>query len=173
MKINNLFFLLNIDLSISNETNNYLSSVDLISTIEISDVNGEEIEQLSISELDEILQYFPMNSINQDQQTENTSIDFDFQNLLIDSQTTNNDDLFVQMLLDNDNSSSPSNIINTAETETIFDDLFFNDILQSSTSSSLSTSLPRITSVDEFDAFLRDFAHNLSSYQHEVSTFIS
>jgi hypothetical protein len=57
------------------------------------------------------------------------------------------------MLLDNDYSSPSS-----TSAETTFDDLFSSD------------SLPKITSVDEFDAFLRDFTRNLSS---EVSTSIS
>jgi len=82
----------------------------------------------------------------------------DFQNSLIDYQTINNDDLFVQMLLDNDYP------LPTTTSETTFDDLFF---------SNSSTSLPRITSVDEFDAFLRDFTRNLSSHQQEISTSIS
>ncbi len=89
----------------------------------------------------------------------NLIVDFDFSNNnLIDSQTTINDDLFVQMLLDIDYSSPSST------TETTFDDLFFSDS---------SSSLPKITSVDEFDAFLRDFTRNLSSHQQEVSTPIS
>ena len=52
--------------------------------------------------------------------------------------------------------------------ETTFDDLFLTDI-----STTTSISLPKITSVDEFDAFLRDFSLNISSYQQEVSTPIS
>jgi hypothetical protein len=62
------------------------------------------------------------------------------------------------MLLNNDQLTS----------ETTFDDLFLTDI-----STTTSISLPKITSVDEFDAFLRDFSLNISSYQQEVSTPIS
>ncbi|CAF3276388.1 unnamed protein product, partial [Rotaria sp. Silwood2] len=159
-------------LSLSNGNSNELSNVDIIASLEISNLNEGEIEPLSTSELDEILKYFPTTSISQEEEQEESSnvlIDFDFKNSLIDCQTINNDDLFVQMLLDNDYSSSST-------TETTFDDLFLSDILPSSlslSSSSLSSSLPRITSVDEFDAFLRDFTLNLSSHQHEVSTSIS
>jgi hypothetical protein len=103
-----------------------LFNSDLISTLEICDINQNEVELFSTTELDEILKSFPINR-EEDQ---------------------NSDDLFVQMLLDN-------------EQLTTFDDLF-------STTSSLS--LPKITSVDEFDAFLRDFSLNLSSYQQEIST---
>jgi hypothetical protein len=85
----------------------------------------------------------------------------------MDPQQITNDDLFVEMLLNSDYSSPSST------TETTFDDLFFSDILPVSSSSSSSLSLPRITSVDEFDAFLRDFTHNLSSHQQEVLTPIS
>ncbi|CAF1531960.1 unnamed protein product, partial [Rotaria sordida] len=150
---------------------NELSNADIIASLEISDLNEEGVEPLSPSELDEILKYFPTTSISQGEEDEegkssNVFVDFDFQNSLIDSQTINNDDLFVQMLLDNDYSSSSST------TETTFDDLFLSDLLTSS-SSSLSSSLPRITSIDEFDAFLRDFTLNLSSHKHEVSTPIS
>jgi hypothetical protein len=103
-----------------------LFNSDLISTLEICDINQNDVELFSTTELDEILKSFPINR-EEDQ---------------------NSDDLFVQMLLDN-------------EQLTTFDDLF-------STTSSLS--LPKITSVDEFDAFLRDFSLNLSSYQQEIST---
>ncbi|CAF1139372.1 unnamed protein product [Rotaria sordida] len=158
------------DVSVSKVNSNELSNADIIASLEISDLNEEGVEPLSPSELDEILKYFPTTSISQGEEDEegkssNVFVDFDFQNSLIDSQTINNDDLFVQMLLDNDYSSSST-------TETTFDDLFLSDLLTSS-SSSLSLSLPRITSIDEFDAFLRDFTLNLSSHKHEVSTPIS
>lgn len=136
----------------------------------MSDINDEEVEPLSTSELDEILKYFPLNLTNpeNDQSTLNQSIDFDFQNSINDCQTINNDDLFVQMLLDNDYSSIVSS-------NTTTDDFILTDILPSSLplSTSLCSSIPRITSVDEFDAFLRDFTLNISSHQSEVSTAIS
>ena len=61
-------------------------------------------------------------------------------------------------------------LLNNDPKETTFDDLFLPDI---STTSTTSLSLPKITSVDEFDAFLRDFTLNISSYQQELSTPIS
>ncbi len=134
----------------------YSTPDEIISSLKINE-EEEEIEPFSTSELDEILQSFPINS--DENVSSNLIVDFDFSNNnLIDSQTTINDDLFVQMLLDIDYSSPSST------TETTFDDLFFSDS---------SSSLPKITSVDEFDAFLRDFTRNLSSHQQEVSTPIS
>jgi hypothetical protein len=125
---------------------------EIISSLKINE--EDEIELFSSSELDEILQTFPINLINPDETlSSNLIIDFDFSNNSLDSQSLINDDLFVQMLLDNDYSSPSS-----TSAETTFDDLFSSD------------SLPKITSVDEFDAFLRDFTRNLSS---EVSTPIS
>lgn len=58
------------------------------------------------------------------------------------------DDAFLQMLLETETSS---------RSELIFDDYL-----------PVSSPVPRITSVDEFDAFLRDFTSQLSSYQHEI-----
>jgi hypothetical protein len=146
-------------LLISETNSNELSNGEIISSLKICDTNEEEIELFSTKELDEILESFPINLINSEEnQTSNIIIDLDFQNSLIDYQTINNDDLFVQMLLDNDYP------LPTTTSETTFDDLFF---------SNSSTSLPRITSVDEFDAFLRDFTRNLSSHQQEISTSIS
>ncbi|CAF3057891.1 unnamed protein product [Rotaria socialis] len=160
----------NEDLSILKVNNSELSNADIIASLEISNVNEDDVEPLSLSELDEILKYFPMNLIDrgggEEEQSSNVSIDFDFQNPLVDSLAMNNDDLFVQMLLDNDYLPSSSQ----STTEPTIDDLFFLDNLPTSSSSS---SLPRITSVDEFDAFLRDFTLNISSHQHEVSTPIS
>jgi len=127
-----------------------LLNSEIISSLKI---NEEEIEPFSPTELDEILKSFPMNLINRE---EDQTFDLDLTNNLIDYQTINNDDLFVQMLLDNDYS--------LPTTQTTFDDLFYSDS---------SSSLPRITSVDEFDAFLRDFTRNISSHQQEVSTSIS
>ncbi len=148
-----------LELLISETNSNELSNGEIISSLKICDTNEEEIELFSTKELDEILESFPINLINSEEnQTSNIIIDLDFQNSLIDYQTINNDDLFVQMLLDNDYP------LPTTTSETTFDDLFF---------SNSSTSLPRITSVDEFDAFLRDFTRNLSSHQQEISTSIS
>jgi len=148
-----------LELSISETNSNELSNGEIISSLKICDTNEEEIEPFSTKELDEILESFPINLINSEEnQISNIIIDLDFQNSLIDYQTINNDDLFVQMLLDNDYP------LPTTTSETTFDDLFF---------SNSSTSLPRITSVDEFDAFLRDFTRNLSSHQQEISTSIS
>ncbi|CAF4284054.1 unnamed protein product, partial [Rotaria magnacalcarata] len=104
-----------IDLSILKVNNGELSNADIIASLGISNVNKDDVEPLSISELDEILKYFPMNLINrrgegegEEEQSTNVSNDFDFRNPLIDSQTMNNDDLFVQMLLDYDYSPSSS-----------------------------------------------------------------
>jgi hypothetical protein len=122
------------------------------------------MEPFSSSELDEILQSFPMNLITSDETLpSNFTIDFDFFNNSNDSQNLINDDLFVQMLLDNDFSSPPlpPSPFPSTSTEPTLDDLFS------------SSPLPKITSVDEFDAFLRDFTRNLSSHQQEVSTPIS
>ncbi len=133
----------------------YTNSSELLNSEIISSlkINEEEIEPFSPTELDEILKSFPMNLINRE---EDQTFDLDLTNNLIDYPTINNDDLFVQMLLDNDYS--------LPTTQTTFDDLFYSDS---------SSSLPRITSVDEFDAFLRDFTRNISSHQQEVSTSIS
>jgi hypothetical protein len=133
----------------------YTNSSELFNSEIISSlkINEEEIEPFSPTELDEILKSFPINLINRE---DNQTFDLDFTNNLIDYQTINNDDLFVQMLLDNDYS--------LPTTQTTFDDLFYSDS---------SSSLPRITSVDEFDAFLRDFTRNISSHQQQVSTSIS
>jgi len=133
----------------------YTNSSELFNSEIISSlkINEEEIEPFSPTELDEILKSFPINLINRE---DNQTFDLDITNNLIDYQTINNDDLFVQMLLDNDYS--------LPTTQTTFDDLFYSDS---------SSSLPRITSVDEFDAFLRDFTRNISSHQQEVSTSIS
>jgi len=150
-------------LSILERNSIEFSNADIIASLQISDKNPEgEVESLSTSELDEILKTFPVNLINREEdQSSNLIIDLDFQNSLMDPQQITNDDLFVEMLLNSDYSSPSST------TETIFDDLLFPDV------SSSSFSLPRITSVDEFDAFLRDFTHNLSSHQQEVLTPIS
>jgi len=133
----------------------YTNSSELLNSEIISSlkINEEEIEPFSPTELDEILKSFPINLINRE---DNQTFDLDITNNLIDYQTINNDDLFVQMLLDNDYSLPIK--------QTTFDDLFY---------SNSSSSLPRITSVDEFDAFLRDFTRNISSHQQEVSTSIS
>jgi len=137
---------------------NELSDGEILSSLKINDGNEEEIELFSPKELDEILKSFPINLINHtDNETSNIIFDFDIQNCLIDPQIINNDDLFVEMLLDNDYSLPTTN-------QTTSENLFY---------SNSSSSLPRITSVDEFDAFLRDFTQNLSSHQQEVSTPIS
>ncbi|CAF1146363.1 unnamed protein product, partial [Rotaria magnacalcarata] len=132
----------NDDLSILKVNNGELSNADIIASLGISNVNKDDVEPLSISELDEILKYFPMNLINrrgegegegEEEQSTNVSNDFDFRNPLIDSQTMNNDDLFVQMLLDYD--YSPSSSQSTAE-PTI--DVFLDNLVTSSSSLSLS-----------------------------------
>ncbi len=115
------------DLSKFDKTCQEFSNGEIISTLQINDINEEEIEPFSPKEFDEFLQSFPINLINEE------LIDLDFTNCLIDSSTITNDDLFVQMLLDNDYSSSTIT----------------------------NSSLPKITTVDEFDAFLRDFTRNL------------
>ncbi|CAF1581610.1 unnamed protein product [Adineta ricciae] len=121
-----------------------LSNAEIIASLKISDLNEEEVQTtLSSSELDEILQSISFN------QTTN----FDMQNLLIDPQIITNDDLFVEMLLNNDYSSTSTN-------ETDFLPV-------------PSPNLPRITSVDEFDAFLRDFTFAISPHQQEILTSIS
>ena len=107
------------------------------------------------------MKFFKTFPINLNNREEDQSIDLDFQNSFIDPQLITNDDLFVEMLLNNDYSSPLP-----TTTETTFDDLFISDLLP-------IPSFPRITSVDEFDAFLRDFTHNLSSHQQEVLTPIS
>ena len=111
-----------------------ISNSESISSLRISDI---PIEPFTTSELDEILKTIPIHfPTREDDSITNFTIDFD----LSDSSMMNNDDLFVQMLLDNDNSTnSPTN-------------------------------LPRITSVDEFDAFLRDFTENYSSYSQQTTT---
>ncbi|CAF4017569.1 unnamed protein product, partial [Rotaria sp. Silwood1] len=87
-------------LSLSKINSDELSNADIIASLEISDINEEEVEPLSTSELDEILKYFPTTSISKGDdeqvQSSNLLIDFNFQNSLIDSQTIDNDDLFVQ-----------------------------------------------------------------------------
>ncbi len=120
------------DLSKFDKNCQEFSNGEIISTLQINDINEEEIEPFSPKEFDEFLQSFPINLINEE------LIDLDFTNCLIDSSTITNDDLFVQMLLDNDYSSS------TITNSTLF-----------------YSSLPKITTVDEFDAFLRDFTRNL------------
>ena len=137
-------FLFNLDVSTSDTNAVELSNAEIIASLKISDLNEEEVQTtLSSSELDEILQSIPFN------QTTN----FDIQNLLIDPQIITNDDLFVEMLLNNDYSSTSPN-------ETDFLPV-------------PSPILPRITSVDEFDAFLRDFTFSISPHQQEVLTSIS
>ena len=132
-----------------------ISNGEIISSLKISDENEdeEEIEPFSTSELDEILSSFPMNFLTRE---DDSIIDLDLSNNSVDNPTMTSDDLFVQMLLDNDNF--------TINERTTFDDLFFPN---------LSSSLPRITSVDEFDAFLRDFTRNFSSHPQEIATTIS
>ncbi|CAF1159971.1 unnamed protein product [Adineta steineri] len=134
-------------LTLENNSNEF-SNTDLNPSLQISNINDEEIELFSTSELDEILKSFPMNFINRGEEDQNN---IDIQNLLIDPQIINNDDLFVEMLLNNDYSSTSTS-----------DDLFFSDILPIN-----SSPLPRITSIDEFDAFLRDFTYNSSSKQQQ------
>lgn len=112
-----------------------ISNNESISSLRISDCSDIPIEPFTTSELDEILNTIPY-STREDDSITNLPIDFD----LSDPSLMNNDDLFVQMLLDNDNSfNSPTN-------------------------------LPRITSVDEFDAFLRDFTENYSSYSQTTTS---
>lgn len=124
----------------------FQSNSESISSLRISDCTDIPIEPFTTSELDEILKTIPIPYPTRDDDsssTSNFSIDFDLSNHLFDSSMMNNDDLFVQMLLDNDHS--------------------FNSI-------SSPTNLPRITSVDEFDAFLRDFTENYSSYSQQTTT---
>ncbi|UJR24762.1 hypothetical protein I4U23_006136 [Adineta vaga] len=137
----------NQNVSITETDVNELSNADIIASLQISDLNDDVQITLTNSELDEILQTIPINQPTQ----------FDIQNLLFDSPMINNDDLFVEMLLNSDYSS-----------ESTTDDLLFSDLLPIP-----SPNLPRITSVDEFDAFLRDFTFNFSSHQTEVLTPIS
>lgn len=113
--------------------------------MKISDSNEIQLEPFTSSELDQILESIPMNfiSTSHDDSTSNLISDLDFSTHLSDSQTID-DDLFVQMLLDNDSSMNSSLI-----------------------QSDYSSSLPRITSVDEFDAFLRDFTRNFSTQSQE------
>ena len=143
-----------------------INSDEFISSLKINE--DEQIEPFSSSELDEILRSFPTNVIAPDETlSSNFIIDFDFFNNSNDSPSLINDDLFVQMLLDNDFSSPPPSTppllsLPSASPDPTFDDLF-----------SSSSPLPKITSVDEFDAFLRDFTRNLTSHQQEVSSPIS
>lgn len=113
--------------------------------MKISDSPDIPIEPFTTNELDEILKTIPISypTREDDSSTNNFTIDFDLSNHLFDSSLMNNDDLFVQMLLDNDNSLNSTNS---------------------------PTNLPRITSVDEFDAFLRDFTENYSSYSQQTTT---
>lgn len=114
----------------------------------------DEFESLNPLDLDEILRSFPP-STNLTNDDDHQFFD-QFFSQIVDPQSISNhqDDLFVQMLLD---SSSPS--------EQIFD-----DFLVSSDRSSTSP-LPRITTLDEFDAFLRDFTtYQTSNSFQQIST---
>ena len=122
-----------------------LASGESISSLQISDPNEVPIEGFTSSELDQILESIPMNFLSrEDDPTSNLINDLDLN--LSDGQTLD-DDLFVQMLLDNDSSMNFSRI--------------------ESSLSDYSSSVPRITSVDEFDAFLRDFTRNFATHSQE------
>ena len=93
----------------------------------------KEMQMFSASELEEILLHSP--SLVDD--------------LFSSAGNPDDDEAFVEMLLESTETSSRSALI-------------FDDYLQ------VSSPVPRISSVDEFDAFLRDFTSQLSSYQHEI-----
>ena len=108
---------------------------DLISTLKINE--DEQMESFS-KELDEILDSIPVDFLNQDFTVPLT-----------------NDQVFLQFLLDNNDSSlSPlTTTTTTSSQQNSFDQLFLTDY---------SPSLPKITNIDEFDAFLTDFTSNPS-----------
>ena len=122
-----------------------------INSIELSNhksINDEkEIERLSMTELDEILNSFPVNLTHSKEENYTSDLVLDFQNCEI-----LNDDLFKEMLP----------YLSSISTEgSAFDDLL------------LPSSLPKITTIDEFDAFLHDFTVNLSSSKHELSSSLT
>jgi len=131
------------------------STQTMINEKNSSPSSTDEIEYLSPTELDEILRSFPPSTTICDD--ENFLEQFFSQ--FVDPQSISNhqDDLFVQMLLE-----SPS----TSTTEQMFDELTSSDHQISS-----SSPLPRITTLDEFDAFLRDFTtYQTSNSFQQIST---
>ena len=121
---------------------------------------------LSQSELDELLDLLPSNVNSDEGDSSKYLMDTDLSYPLLDLQVIHDDDLFLQMLLDTDSSSRSPSTVN----ELLFSDLFSPT---SSSSSIPSCSVPRITNVDEFDAFLSELAVHLSSSRRELSTFVS
>lgn len=133
-----------------------MANAEILAALQLSDTNTNDAHSvLSSSELDDLLQSIPTQ--RPDDPIGNTPFDFDIQNLLLDPPMITSDDLFVEMLLNSTDGSS----------SLMPDESFFADLFPVP---SPATPLPRITSVDEFDAFLRDFTVNLNPHQHELMT---